>query len=64
MKLLLIRPPIYCSSLEYPGGPKFGLPLGILYLASACEKAGYDVEIYDSLIDFEWHQISQNEDKT
>ncbi len=61
MKVLLIRPPVHCSSLDYPSGPKFGIPLGILYLASACEIDGIEVEVYDSLIDFEWENIKKND---
>jgi anaerobic magnesium-protoporphyrin IX monomethyl ester cyclase len=57
MKVLLLRPPAYSKTLEYPSGPRFGLPVGLLYLAGYLEKAGVDVRIYDALIDFDWRDL-------
>lgn len=61
MKVLLVRPPTFVHSLSYPGGPRFGVPVGLLYLAAALRDHGVDVEIYDSLIDFEWRDMQRNE---
>jgi anaerobic magnesium-protoporphyrin IX monomethyl ester cyclase len=57
MKVLLIRPPSYTMTLAYPSGPRFGLPVGLLYLAAYLEEAGLDVAIYDALIDFDWSDV-------
>ena len=49
MKVLLIRPP----TTHFPGTtpPVCGLPLGLLYIAGVLDKNGYDVQIYDAIID-------------
>lgn len=57
MKVLLVRPPMYSRTLEYPSGPRFGLPVSLVYLAAYLENVGVDVEIYDALIDFEWKDV-------
>lgn len=62
MRILLIRPPIYSTSLDYPSGPRFGIPVSLLYLASVLEKEGIDVTIYDALIDFDWRNIDRNKE--
>lgn len=51
MKILLIRPPVFSASLDYPQGPHFGVPIGLLYLAASLEAAGHEAVIYDALID-------------
>lgn len=51
MKILLIRPPVFSLSLDYPQGPRFGAPIGLLYLAASLEAAGHEVVIYDALIE-------------
>ncbi len=61
MKVLLIRPPIYSKSLRYPGGPRFGLPTSLLYLAAVLEREKIKVAIYDALIDFTWEEIKRDE---
>ncbi len=61
MKVLLLRPPIYSRSLEFPAGPRFGTPTGLLYLASVLEKHNHEVVIYDSLIDFDLTAVSPDE---
>ncbi len=61
MKILLIRPPIYSCSITYPSGPRFGLPISLLYLASSLEKADHTVIIYDSLIDFDIDRLCPND---
>ncbi|MCL2183888.1 MAG: B12-binding domain-containing radical SAM protein [Chitinispirillia bacterium] len=53
MKICLIRPPVFCRSMAYPSGPRFGLPLSLLYLGASMEEAGYGVEVYDALLDFD-----------
>lgn len=53
MKILLIRPPIVSASLLFPQGPRFGLPLGLLYLAAILERENIPVDVYDALIDFD-----------
>ncbi len=58
MKVLLLRPPIYSRSLEFPAGPRFGAPTSLLYLASVLEANGHEVVIYDSLIDFDLTKVS------
>jgi anaerobic magnesium-protoporphyrin IX monomethyl ester cyclase len=57
MRVLLVRPPAYSTTLDYPSGPRFGLPIGLLYLAAYLERAGIDVRIYDALIDFDWANV-------
>ena len=48
MKILLINPPrIYYQGSK---GLRFGLPLGLLYLAAVLEKNGYQPKILDCLI--------------
>ncbi|GBU23212.1 hypothetical protein R80B4_03128 [Fibrobacteres bacterium R8-0-B4] len=53
MKVCLIRPPIFCGSLAYPSGPRFGLPLSLLYLGASLIEAGHEVALYDALIDID-----------
>lgn len=62
MKILLVRPPIYSKTLEYPSGPRFGLPVGLLYLAAYLERHRIDVAIYDALVDFDWKDIRGDRD--
>ena len=48
MKILLINPPrIYYQGSK---GLRFGLPLGLLYIAAVLEKYGYQPKILDCLI--------------
>jgi radical SAM superfamily enzyme YgiQ (UPF0313 family) len=61
MKILLIRPSIYSAGLAYPGGPRFGVPAGILSLAAVCEQAGHSVNVYDALVDFTWDTVDRND---
>ena len=62
MKILLVRPPIYSKTLEYPSGPRFGVPIGLLYLAAYMEGERHEVAIYDALVDFEWKDIQRDGD--
>ncbi|MFH1312584.1 MAG: cobalamin-dependent protein [Candidatus Eisenbacteria bacterium] len=60
-RVLLVRPPIYSKTLDYPAGPRFGLPVGLLYLAAYLQQQGIDVHIYDALVDFRWDELHRNE---
>jgi anaerobic magnesium-protoporphyrin IX monomethyl ester cyclase len=62
MRTLLVRPPIYSKTLEYPSGPRFGLPLSLLYLAAYLEKQHRQVAIYDALVDFEWKDVARDQE--
>ncbi|MEN6576166.1 MAG: radical SAM protein [Phycisphaerales bacterium] len=62
MRILLIRPPVFCSSLDYPQGPRFGVPVGLLYLAAALEAAGHEAVIYDALIEVDFDKLVRNPD--
>jgi anaerobic magnesium-protoporphyrin IX monomethyl ester cyclase len=62
MTIVLVRPPVYAHSLSYPGGPRFGLPLSILYLAAALRQEGRPVRLYDALVDFDLAGLSPNEE--
>lgn len=60
MKILLVRPPTHCQTSQYPGGPRFGVPVGLLYLAAYMEQEGHAVEIYDALVDFRWQDVQRD----
>ncbi|MFH1219155.1 MAG: radical SAM protein [Candidatus Eisenbacteria bacterium] len=60
-RVLLIRPPIHVRSLRYPAGPRFGVPISLLYLAAVLERDGTEVAIYDALVDFTWAGIEKND---
>jgi anaerobic magnesium-protoporphyrin IX monomethyl ester cyclase len=62
LKTLLVRPPIFSSSLDYPQGPRFGVPVGLLYLAASLEAAGHEVAIYDALIDVDFDGLVSDAD--
>jgi anaerobic magnesium-protoporphyrin IX monomethyl ester cyclase len=64
MKTLLIRPPIYAQSMNYPGGPRFGVPLSLLYLAAVLERETIPVSIYDALIEFDVEHPKRNPNGT
>ena len=50
LRVLLIRPPGTFSSLVYPDGPWVGVPLALLYLASAARRLpGVEVRLLDAL---------------
>lgn len=50
-RVLLVRPPARYWSLSFPDGPRVGLPLGLLYLASALRDGdGIETSILDSLV--------------
>lgn len=59
MRVLLVRPPVFCSSLDYPQGPRFGVPVGLLYVAAAVEAAGHEAIIYDALIDVDFESLAR-----
>jgi anaerobic magnesium-protoporphyrin IX monomethyl ester cyclase len=62
MNVLLIRPPVYSRSIRYPAGPRFGLPLGLLYLAAILERVGTKVVVYDALTDLDLRTLPKNID--
>ena len=62
MRVLLVRPPVFCSSLDYPQGPRFGVPVGLLYLAASLEAAGHEVVIYDALLDVDFDRLVRGPD--
>ncbi len=62
MKVLLIRPPIFSASLDYPQGPRSGVPVGLLYLAASLEAAGHEAVIYDALIDVDFDRSARGAD--
>jgi len=61
MKALLIRPPQMSPNMEFPAGPRSGLPLGLLYIASVLEKEGIEVEIFDALVEFDLDYLDLNQ---
>jgi anaerobic magnesium-protoporphyrin IX monomethyl ester cyclase len=48
VKFLLIKPPTV--HFKHTAPPVSGLPLGILYIAAAVQKAGHDVQVYDAIV--------------
>ncbi len=61
MKICLIRPPAFSKNLNFPSGPRFGIPLNLLYLAGPLEQDGHEVTVYDALTDFDINNISKDE---
>lgn len=57
MKVLLIRHPQIFETLNVSNGPRIGLPLGILYIASYIRKvySDIDVKVLDALIEFSFN---------
>ena len=51
MRVLLVRPP--ATFVRGSLAEAFEIPLGLMYLATACERAGHDVEIYDPAVDYD-----------
>jgi hypothetical protein len=45
VRVLLVRPPVFCSSLDYPRGPRFGVAVGLLYLAASLQATGREAAI-------------------
>ena len=56
MRVLLVRPP----ATFVPGSlaEAFEIPLGLMYLAAACERAGHDVVIYDPAADYDLNRMN------
>lgn len=54
MKILLIRPPGIYSDLKYPSGPRIGIPIGLLFIASSLKRNGYEVKVLDALVEFDY----------
>ncbi len=54
MKILLIRHPQIFQSLNSSSGPRIGLPLGILYIASYIRKVfpEINIKVLDALVEF------------
>lgn len=50
-RIMIIRPPAQYQSLSFPDGPRVGLPLGPLYLASLfTREMGIETELLDALV--------------
>jgi len=62
VKVLLVRPPVFSASLDYPQGPRFGVPVGLLYLAAALEAAGHEAVIYDALLEVDLDHLARDPD--
>ncbi|MDG5814956.1 radical SAM protein [Chitinispirillales bacterium ANBcel5] len=62
MKICLVRPPSFCKNLTYPSGPRFGLPLSLLYLGANLESVGHEVVLYDALSDLEIEDLRPDRD--
>ena len=50
-KVLLVRPPQLFYFGVWPKGPRLGLPIGLLSIASFLRNRGIDVEIYDCFVE-------------
>ncbi|MFC1707866.1 B12-binding domain-containing radical SAM protein, partial [Planctomycetota bacterium] len=49
-RVLLVRPAATYSRIDFPDGPRVGMPLGLLYIASAFrDDPGYETGILDAL---------------
>lgn len=53
MKVLLLNPPV----IDFYGTPMRRQPLGLLYLASSLQEAGFDVELLDCGADCKAHNL-------
>ncbi len=50
-RLMVIRPPAHYQNLAFPDGPRVGLPLGPLYVASIFNRElGYETQLLDALV--------------
>ena len=50
-KVLLIRPPQLFYFGVWPKGPRLGLPIGLLSIATYLRDKGIDVELYDCFVE-------------
>ena len=50
-KILLMRPPQLFYFGVWPKGPRLGLPIGLLSIATFLKNKGIDVEIYDCFVE-------------
>ena len=50
-KVLLVRPPQLFYFGVWPKGPRLGLPIGLLSIATFLRNRGIDVEIYDCFVE-------------
>ena len=53
MKILLIRPPLTFTNPYQAESIAVGLPLGLLYVAAMLEKEGFEVSVFDGLVNFD-----------
>ena len=60
MRLLLVRPP--ATFVRGSLAEAFEIPLGLMYLAAACERAGHDVEIYDPAVEYDLDRMNAGDD--
>ena len=50
-KVILVRPPQLFYFGVWPKGPRLGLPIGLLSIASFLRNKGIDIEIYDCFVE-------------
>ena len=65
-KVLLVRPPQLFYFGVWPKGPRLGLPIGLLSIATFLGNRGIDVEIYDCFVEgdtFVGDQLTPNNSK-
>jgi len=65
-KVLLVRPPQLFYFGVWPKGPRLGLPVGLLSIATFLGNRGIDVEIYDCFVEgdtFVGDQLTPNNSK-
>jgi len=65
-KVLLVRPPQLFYFGVWPKGPRLGLPIGLLSIATFLRNRGIDVEIYDCFVEgdtFVGDQLNPNNSK-
>ena len=65
-KVILVRPPQLFYFGVWPKGPRLGLPIGLLSIASFLRNKGIDIEIYDCFVEgdtFVGDQLTPNNSK-
>lgn len=60
MRVLLIRPP--ATFLRGSLAEELEIPLGLMYLGAACERAAHEVEIYDPAVEYDIEKMNADDD--